>query len=119
MSQNVIDQLRERGLVKQVVFEEDLKKLLDEGPQSFYIGFDPTADSLHVGHFMQMIVAKRLQDAGHRYRWRYCNGRRPVRAYGYALDDDKRDHSAQRRLLQEANGEICAFRGRKRGDSRQ
>ena len=66
MSQNIIDQLRERGLVKQVVFEEDLKKLLDEGSQSFYIGFDPTADSLHVGHFMQMIVAKRLQDAGHR-----------------------------------------------------
>ena len=52
MSQNVIDQLRERGLVKQVVFEEDLKKLLDEGPQSFYIGFDPTTASLHVGHFM-------------------------------------------------------------------
>ena len=66
MAQNIIDQLRERGLVKQVVFEEDLKKLLDEGSQSFYIGFDPTADSLHVGHFMQMIVAKRLQDAGHR-----------------------------------------------------
>ncbi len=66
MAQNIIDQLRERGLVQQVVFEEDLKKLLDEGSQSFYIGFDPTADSLHVGHFMQMIVAKRLQDAGHR-----------------------------------------------------
>ena len=66
MAQNIIDQLRERGLVKQVVFEEDLKKLLDESSQSFYIGFDPTADSLHVGHFMQMIVAKRLQDAGHR-----------------------------------------------------
>ena len=66
MSQNIIDQLRERGLVKQVVFEDDLKKMLDEGSQSFYIGFDPTADSLHVGHFMQMIVAKRLQDAGHR-----------------------------------------------------
>lgn len=64
--QNIIDQLRDRGLVKQVVFEEDLKKLLDSGSQSFYIGFDPTADSLHVGHFMQMIVAKRLQDAGHR-----------------------------------------------------
>jgi len=63
---NIIDELRERGLVKQVVFEEDLKKLLDSAPQSFYIGFDPTADSLHVGHFMQMIVAKRLQDAGHR-----------------------------------------------------
>ncbi len=66
MAQNIIDQLRERGLVQQVVFEEDLKKLLDEGSQSFYIEFDPTADSLHVGHFMQMIVAKRLQDAGHR-----------------------------------------------------
>ncbi len=64
--QNVIDTLRERGLVKQVVFEDDLKKLLESGSQSFYIGFDPTADSLHVGHFMQMIVAKRLQDAGHR-----------------------------------------------------
>lgn len=64
--QNIIDQLRERGLVRQVVFEEDLKKLLDSGSQSFYIGFDPTADSLHVGHFMQMIVAKRLQEAGHR-----------------------------------------------------
>ncbi len=64
--QNVIDMLKERGLLKQIVFEEELKKLLDSGSQSFYIGFDPTADSLHVGHFMQMIVAKRLQDAGHR-----------------------------------------------------
>lgn len=63
---NIIDELRERGLVKQVVYEEDLKKLLDSGSRSFYIGFDPTADSLHVGHFMQLIVAKRLQDAGHR-----------------------------------------------------
>jgi tyrosyl-tRNA synthetase len=63
---NVIDELRERGLVKQVVFENELKNLLDSGPQSFYIGFDPTADSLHVGHFMQMIVARRLQQAGHR-----------------------------------------------------
>ena len=64
--QNVIDMLNERGLLKQVVFEDELKKRLDSGSQSFYIGFDPTADSLHVGHFMQMIVAKRLQDAGHR-----------------------------------------------------
>ena len=63
---NIIDELRERGLVKQTVYEEELKKLLDSGSQCFYIGFDPTADSLHVGHFMQMIVAKRLQDAGHK-----------------------------------------------------
>ena len=62
----VLDELEKRGLVKQVVFEDELKAMLDSGPQSFYIGFDPTADSLHVGHFMQMIVAKRLQDAGHR-----------------------------------------------------
>ena len=45
---NIIDQLRARGIVKQTVFEDDLKKLLDSGPQCFYIGFDPTADSLHV-----------------------------------------------------------------------
>ena len=63
---NIIDELRARGLVKQTVYEEDLKKLLDSGPQCFYSGFDPTADSLHVGHFVQMIVAKRMQDAGHR-----------------------------------------------------
>lgn len=50
---NIIDELRERGLVKQTVFEDELKALLDSGPQCFYIGFDPTADSLHVGHFMQ------------------------------------------------------------------
>lgn len=66
VKKGILDELRERGLVKQVVFEEDLKVLLDSDSQSFYIGFDPTADSLHVGHFMQMIVAKRLQDAGHR-----------------------------------------------------
>ena len=66
MAQNIIDQLRERGLVKQVVFEEDLKKLLDEGSQSFYIGFDPTADSLHVGHFVQLMVMAHMQKAGHR-----------------------------------------------------
>lgn len=63
---NIIDELRQRGLVKQVVFEDELKKKLDEKSQAFYIGFDPTADSLHVGHFMQLIVAKRLQEAGHK-----------------------------------------------------
>lgn len=63
---NIIDELRARGLVKQTVYEDELKKLLDSGPQCFYIGFDPTADSLHVGHFVQLIVAKRLQEAGHR-----------------------------------------------------
>ena len=63
---NIIDELRERGLVKQIVFEDELKLKLNKKGQAFYIGFDPTADSLHVGHFMQLIVAKRLQDAGHK-----------------------------------------------------
>ena len=66
VKKGILEELRARGLVKQVVFEDELKELLDTESQSFYIGFDPTADSLHVGHFMQMIVAKRLQDAGHR-----------------------------------------------------
>lgn len=63
---SVIDELRARGLVKQVVFEDELKAKLSKKSQTFYIGFDPTADSLHVGHLMQLIVAKRLQEAGHK-----------------------------------------------------
>lgn len=63
---NVMDTLRARGFVKQTVYEEDLYKLLDEESVTFYTGYDPTADSLHVGHFMQLIAMKHMQDAGHR-----------------------------------------------------
>lgn len=63
---NVMDTLRERGFVKQTVFEDDLYKLLGEESVTFYIGFDPTADSLHVGHFLQLIAMKHMQQAGHR-----------------------------------------------------
>lgn len=63
---NVMDTLRARGFVKQTVFEEDLYKLLGSESVTFYIGFDPTADSLHVGHFMQLIAMKHMQEAGHR-----------------------------------------------------
>lgn len=63
---NVIDTLRERGFIKQVVFEEDLYKLLDTEKVSFYIGFDPTADSLHVGHYLAMMAMAHMQRAGHR-----------------------------------------------------
>ena len=63
---NVMDTLRERGFVKQTVFEDDLYKLLGEESVTFYTGFDPTADSLHIGHFMQLIAIKHMQDAGHR-----------------------------------------------------
>ncbi len=63
---NVMDTLRERGFVKQTVYEEDLYKLLGSESVTFYIGFDPTADSLHIGHFLQLIAMKHMQDAGHR-----------------------------------------------------
>lgn len=63
---NVMDTLRERGFIKQTVYEDDLYKLLGEESVTFYIGFDPTADSLHVGHFLQLIAMKHMQDAGHR-----------------------------------------------------
>lgn len=63
---NVMDTLRERGFIKQTVYEEDLYKLLGSESVPFYIGFDPTADSLHVGHFMQLIAMKHMQAAGHK-----------------------------------------------------
>ncbi len=66
MKTNVMDTLRERGFIKQTVYEEDLYKLLGEKSVPFYIGFDPTADSLHVGHFVQLMVMSWMQKAGHK-----------------------------------------------------
>ena len=63
---NIFDELNERGLVKQVIFENELKELFDKQMVSFYVGFDPTADSLHVGHFATLLLASRLQKAGHK-----------------------------------------------------
>ncbi len=63
---NVMDTLRERGFIKQVVFEEDLYKMLGEESVSFYIGFDPTADSLHVGHYLALMAMSHMQKAGHK-----------------------------------------------------
>ncbi len=63
---NVMDTLRERGFIKQTVYEEELYELLGKESVPFYIGFDPTADSLHVGHFMQLVAMKHMQDAGHK-----------------------------------------------------
>ncbi len=64
--ENIFDTLKARGFIKQTVYEEDLYKKLGEGSMSFYIGFDPTADSLHVGHFLQLLVMSWMQKAGHR-----------------------------------------------------
>ena len=63
---NVLDTLRSRGFVKQVVFEDDLYKLLETESVPFYIGFDPTADSLHVGHFLALMAMSHMQKAGHK-----------------------------------------------------
>ena len=63
---NVIDTLRARGFVKQTVYEDDLYELLGRESVPFYIGFDPTADSLHVGHFIQLMVMSWMQKAGHK-----------------------------------------------------
>ncbi len=66
MVTNVMDTLRARGFVKQTVFEEELYEKLGSESVPFYIGFDPTADSLHVGHFMQLIAMSHMQKAGHK-----------------------------------------------------
>ena len=62
----IYEELQERGLIAQVTDEEEIRSLLNEGRAVFYIGFDPTADSLHVGHFMALCLMKRLQMAGNR-----------------------------------------------------
>ena len=66
MERNVFDVLRERGFIKQATHEDDIRELLGKEKVTFYIGFDPTADSLHVGHFVQAIVMMHMQKAGHR-----------------------------------------------------
>ena len=62
----VYDELVARGLIAQVTDEELIKNLINNGKATFYIGFDPTADSLHVGHFLQMVVMRHMQNYGHR-----------------------------------------------------
>lgn len=64
--ENVFDILKERGLIAQTTHEEEIRELLGKEKVTFYIGFDPTADSLHVGHFLQMVVMRHMQNAGHR-----------------------------------------------------
>ena len=60
------EELVARGLIAQVTNEEEIKKLINTGKATFYIGFDPTADSLHVGHFMALCLMKRLQEGGNK-----------------------------------------------------
>ncbi|MBP5245062.1 MAG: tyrosine--tRNA ligase [Clostridia bacterium] len=62
----LFEELKARGLLAQLTDEEEIKNLINNGKATFYIGFDPTADSLHVGHFMALCLMKRLQMAGNR-----------------------------------------------------
>ena len=62
----VFEELQERGLIAQMTDEAEIRELVNSGKATFYIGFDPTADSLHVGHFMALCLMKRLQMAGNR-----------------------------------------------------
>ena len=60
------DELVARGLIAQVTNEDEIREMIDNGKATFYIGFDPTADSLHVGHFMALCLMKRLQMVGNK-----------------------------------------------------
>ena len=64
----VWEELKARGLIAQVTDEDEIKEMVNNGKATFYIGFDPTADSLHVGHFMALCLMKRLQMAGNQVR---------------------------------------------------
>jgi len=99
------EDLEQRGLIKQTTNTEKLRELLNSNvPVTFYIGFDPTADSLHVGHLLQIVTAKRLADAGHR----------PIMLIGgaTALIGDPTGKSEMRKMLSHSdirvNGEAIA-----------
>lgn len=66
MGKNALDILYERGFIKQTVYEEDLRKLLGSESVPFYVGFDPTADSLHIGHYIPIMAMAHMQRAGHK-----------------------------------------------------
>jgi len=63
---SVFEELKQRGMIAQMTHEDKIKEILENEKVTFYIGFDPTADSLHVGHFLQMMVMAHMQRAGHR-----------------------------------------------------
>ena len=62
----IFEELQARGLIAQITDEQKVRNLINNGEATFYIGFDPTADSLHVGHFMALCLMKRLQQAGNK-----------------------------------------------------
>lgn len=63
---HILDTLKERGFIAQTVYEDDLYKLMEKEPVTFYLGIDPTADSMHIGHFIPVMMMSWLQKAGHK-----------------------------------------------------
>lgn len=66
MNMTLFEELKRRGLIAQATHEKEIENLLNNEKMSFYIGFDATADSLHIGHFLQLVVMKHMQNAGHK-----------------------------------------------------
>ena len=63
---DIIGELKERGYIEQLTHEEEIRQLFQKESVRFYVGIDPTADSMHIGHFVALMVAARLQRAGHK-----------------------------------------------------
>ena len=94
VTQNVFDVLKERGFIQQCTHEAEIRRLLGETRVTFYIGFDPTADSLHIGHYLTVMAMAHLQRAGHR----------PVALMGggTGMVGDPTDKSEMRRVMTKA-----------------
>ena len=112
------DELKARGLIAQVTNEEEIREMVNNGKATFYIGFDPTADSLHVGHFMALCLMKRLQMAGNKPIALIGGGTGMIGDPSGRTDMRKMmtagDHPAQLRLLQEADGAALSTSARAR-----
>ena len=103
----IYEELKARGLIAQVTDEPQIRELINNGGAKFYIGFDPTADSLHVGHFMALCLMKRLQMAGNKPVVLLGGGTGFIGdPSGYARYDERRNDTAQLRMLQEADGAV-------------
>ena len=92
---HVLDMLKERGFLAQVTFEDDLYKALEREPMTFYAGFDPTAESLHIGHSIPLMAMAHLQRAGHR-PIALCGG-------GTAMVGDPSGKTDLRKMLTQSN----------------
>ena len=118
MERNVYDVLEERGFLKQCSHPEELRELLGREKVTFYIGFDPTADSLHIGHYVQLMSMAHMQRAGHKPIALLGNGTAFIGDPSGKTDMrtlmSKRTALAQRRLLSKADvAPAGLFRGRR------